>query len=107
MNRTGWLGIGIFGFSCVVTVVEAEAANNGGFIRRDGGKKLGDCHCLLGNEAVEYGTGNKVCPNLFLFGGCNSKIRVGLGVYLPQVNLAIFLGNEANKMGPIRGHDGK
>lgn len=39
-----------FGFSCVVTVVEAEAANNGGFIRKDGGKRLGDCHCLLGTR---------------------------------------------------------
>lgn len=91
-----------FGFSCAVTVVEAEAANNGGFTRRDGGKKLGDCHCLLGNEAVEYGTGDKVSLNPFLLDGCNSKIRVGLGVYLPQVDLAIFLGNEANKMGPNR-----
>ena len=41
------------GFPCVVTVIEAEAANNGGLVDRDGGKKLGDCHFLLGNEAVK------------------------------------------------------
>lgn len=90
-----------FGFPCVVTIVEAEAADNGCFIDRDGGKKLGDCHYLLGDETVEDGTRDEVCLDLFLFDRCNSKIRVGLGVNLPQVDLAIFLGNEANEMGPI------
>ncbi len=51
----------------MVTVIEAEAADNGGFIDRDGGKKLGDCHCLLGNLAVEYGTGDELCLDLLLF----------------------------------------
>lgn len=61
-----------FGFPCVVTVVEAEAANNGGLIDRDGGKKLGDCHFLLGDEAVEYGTRDEVCLDFFLIDRCSS-----------------------------------
>lgn len=96
-----------FGFPCVITVVEAEAADNGGFINRDGRKKLGNCHFLLSDKAVKYGARDEVCLDLFLFHGCNSKIRVGLGVYLAQMDLAIFLGNEANEMRPIRWHDGK
>ena len=90
-----------FGFHCVVTIVEAETADDGSLLDGDGGKKLGNCHGLLGDNSVEYGTGDEVCLDLFLFDRCNSKVRVDFGVYLPQVDLAIFLGNEANKMGPF------
>lgn len=90
-----------FGFPCVVTVIEAEAADDWSFVDRNGWKKLGDCHFLLGDEAVEYRTGDEFCLDLSLFDRCNSKIRVGLGVYLPQMDLAIFFGNESNEMGPV------
>ena len=92
---------GHFGFHCVITVIETEAADQRGFLDRDGGKKLGDCHCLLRDETIEYGTSDEVCLDLFLFDRCNSKIRVALGVYLSQMDLAIFLSNETNKMGPV------
>lgn len=85
----------------MVAVIEAEAADDGSFFDGNGGKKLSDCHFLVGDEAVEHGTRDEVCLDLFLFDGCNPKIRVCLGIYLPQVDLAIFLGNEANKMGPV------
>ena len=91
----------------MVTVVEANAADDGGFLDGDGGKKLGDCHCPLRDGAAKYGAVDKVHFDLFLFDSSYSKIRVGFGVYLPQVDLTIFLGKEANEMGPIRRHDGK
>ena len=89
------------GFSSVVTVVEAKAADEGGFVDRDGGEKLGDCHCLLGYKPVEDGTANQLCLDAFLLDRRYSYVRVGFWVDLPQVDLPIFLGNEANKMGPV------
>ena len=54
MNKTGWLGIGNLGFSGVVTIVESEATDDGGFFDGDWRKEVGDCHRLVRDEAVEY-----------------------------------------------------
>ena len=93
------------GFEGVVAVVEAEAADEGGFLDGDGGKELGDCHCLVGDEAVEDGSRDDFCFDLFLVDGCESEVWEGLGVDLAQVDLAIFLGDKANEMGPIGRHN--
>lgn len=98
---------GHLGFEGVVAVVEAEAADEGGFVDGDGGEELGDGHCLVGDEAVEEGSRDEFCFDLFLVDGCESEVGVGLGVDLAQVDLAIFLGDEANEMGPLGRHDGR
>ena len=100
-------GDGHLSFAGVVAVVETEAADDGGFVDRDGREELGDGHFLVRDEAVEYGAGDEVGLDRFLFDGCEAEVGVGFGVDLSQVHLAIFLGDEANEMGPIWWHDGR
>ena len=95
------------GFARVVAVIEPEAADDGDFFGGDGGEELGDCHGSVGDDAVEYGACDEVRFDLFLFDGRDADVGVGLGVYLSQVGLAIFLGNEADEMGPVGWHDGE
>ena len=92
---------GHVGFLCMVPIIEAEATDDGSLLDRDGRKKLAYCHCLLRDGAVENGPCNDICHNLFLFHRCDAKVEIGLGVYLPQVDLAIVLGYEADEMSPI------
>lgn len=89
------------GFDGVVAVVEAQAADERDFVHGERGEELGDCHCSVGDGAVEYGARDEFRFDLFLLDGEDSEVRVRLGVDLAQVDLAIFLGDEANEMGPL------
>lgn len=55
-----------FGFAGVVAVVEAQAADDGGFGDGDGGEELGDSHFFGGDVAVEEGACDEVCGDLFV-----------------------------------------
>ena len=84
------------GFLGVVAIVEPEAADDGDLVGGDWGQELRDGQGFLGDLAVEYGARDEFCFDLLLLDGCDAKVGRGLGVDLAQVDLAIFLGDEAD-----------
>ncbi len=102
MGRDGHLGL-----DGVVAVVEAEAADDGDLFDGDGGEELGDGHGSGGDGAVEDGAGDEVGGDFLLVVGCEAEVWGDFGVDLAEVNLAIFLGDEADEVGPVGGHGGR